>query len=166
MDFNLYVFIILVALLLFLIINDVFKLINIVNLFDGLLYLYVIVISIIYIDSKSLIPFIIALGIGLIIDLIINLYSYFSNNYIYLLLKYCKKDYNIIKDTLDKQQKPGFSYSLNKKFPLVFVMKKSNKPIFKSVNFQIRSLRKRKFTIYNYWQIIILIIIITIIIRF
>ena len=166
MDFNIYIFIILNLMLLFLIINDIFKFINIINLFDGLLYLYIIIISVIFIDAEKLTNYFLVIGIGLIIYLFLTIYNYFSKKYFYLLLKYCKKDYNIIKKSLEKVTKSEFEYNYYKKFPFIISVKNSNQTIFKELKQAIKSVRTKKFTIYNYWQIIILLIIITIIVRF
>lgn len=166
MDFNIYIFIILILMLLFLIINDIFKLINIINLFDGLLYLYIIIVSIIFIDTETITLYIITLGIGLIIYLGLSFYNYFSKKYVYLLLKYCKKDYNIIKKALEKQTKAEFKFNYYKKFPFLIIVKNPDKTIYKNLKLTIKHAREKKFTIYNYWQLIVLLIIITIIVRF
>ncbi|MFW5794402.1 MAG: hypothetical protein ACOCV1_02855 [Bacillota bacterium] len=166
MDFNIYVFLILVGFLLFLIINDIFKFINIVNLFDGLLYLYIIVISIVFVDINNLSIYFLVIGIGLILYLFLTIYSYFSKKYFYLLLKYCKKDYNIIKKTLESQNKANFSFSYNKKIPFIIIINNPDKIIYKNLKLAIKKIRTKNFSIFNYWQIIILIVIITIIVRF
>jgi len=168
-DFNLIIKALISASILYLVVNSIwrFHVLSHISaafgLFTGLIIL------IIYSDLAYSIAFAILIGIVFLISLGIYIFSKIKKCDYYLLLNVGKCGYHRVRYYLILNAKEGFNYVYNKK--TFFLIKFLNndaaeqKKIVKGLE-TLESKRRKQFTMANYWQIIIFIVMMIVLWRF
>jgi len=168
-EFNIIIKALFSAIVLYLVVNSIWRFHIYNNLFISIYVLLVLVVFIIYSDLAYSLLFLL-LMIGLT-SLTIGVYFYFKHKKIeyYWLMNIGRHDYHRVRYYLQLNAPETLNYSYNKKTFFMLKLFNNNKLTVKKMmkGFEVtESKRKVRFTICNYWQIIIFITMMVILWRF
>jgi hypothetical protein len=168
-DFNLIIKALISASILYLVVNSIWRF-HVLSHISAAFGLFAgLIILIVYSDLAYSFTFVILLGIIYLISWGIILFSKIKKRHYYLLLNVGKSGYHRVRYYLILNAKEGFNYVYNKK--TFFLIKffdndvAEQKKIVKGLE-TLESKRRKQFTMINYWQIIIFIVMMIVLWRF
>ena len=139
-----------------------------------LLFVFVLLgVMIFFIDTENLVSYLITTGIGIVLYIITYIIFYIKRIFGYFLFNTFKKDYNLIKGDIIKISeeleinKDNICY--NETRPFLFVIRNEHPKKVRSLIKQLDKIYcnvKKTFTMYNYWLIVVFLVLITILWRF
>ena len=169
LEFNIILKSLFSAILLYFVVNSIWRFHIYNNLFTSIYVFLMLIVFIIYSDlAYNLLFLLLVIGLTVITA---GVYLYFKQKKIeyYWLINIGRHDYHRVRYYLQLNAPENLNYRYNKKTFFVLKLSHNEKPVVKKImkGFEVaESKRKTRFTICNYWQIIIFITMMVILWRF